>query len=258
MSPAASRVRRNFSRGASSYDAAASFQSSVAGSLAAMLSAELHGRHGEPLKILELGCGTGLLSSRILKLLPSASLLASDLSPEMLEVCGAKLSNDIKLGRLNLLPHDFEEPLPGGAGPFDIAISSLAFQWSSDLKALSARIKACLKPGGSLFVSLPLDGSLAEIYAAFERCGERFPGLPLPEEKLLREALSASFGSISMDIRIFEDGVMPLRDCLRRFGELGTVNPGRPLPVGSLRKVLARAGDDPAAMRYKVALCHCR
>lgn len=250
MTPA-SRARRNFSRGAVSYDRAASFQNSVAGAIVASLKSSGYG--AGRLDILELGCGTGLLTGRILDLLPDSGILACDLSTDMLEVCEAKFMSDIASGRLRLMEHDFDKPIPVDIGLFDLVVSSLALQWASDLKASLRMACAALKPQGALMLSVPLAGSLAELSAAFERQGVRFPGLPLPDEAVLREALSGRFEQVSIERRHFEDGRLSLHECLRRHRALGTVNPGRHVPVGDLRRLLKAAGGDLIAMDYEVA-----
>ena len=257
MTPA-SKVGRNFSRGASSYDLAASFQDSVAERLASLLdSSPRYGGAGGSLEILELGCGTGLLTGRLLDRFPDSRILASDLSAQMLDVCEMKFPKAIEGGRMKLLEHDFNSPFPSNLGSFDLVVSSLALQWGADLKAVMAMVNAVLKPAGGLLLSMPLEGSLSGLSFAFDRAVSHFPGLPLLDEKSLREVLESSFPSVSIELNDYCDGRYDLHSCLRRLRDLGTVNAGHPIHVGELRRVLRTSSEASIALDYKVALCLC-
>ena len=242
-----SKVRRNFSRSASSYDSVASVQREAAGILAARAAAALP---RERSSILELGCGTGLLSSELLRLAPSASILASDISPEMLKVCGRKL---LASGRLQLLELDFCKPLPESLGLFDMIASSFAFQWGACVAGAIESAAQRLKPKGQLCAAVPLAGSLEELHIAFSEAGLGFPGLQLPDEASLLAPLKASFSETSFEIRLFSEGPFPLADALRRFQSLGAVNAGEPMQASSLRQLLRRAGGRPVKLDYRVA-----
>ncbi len=74
-----------------------------------------------PMKVLDVGAGTGVLSALVLDRFPNASLVSIDLSEDMLAVCAAKLAP--WQGRYKLIQGAF----PGadiGAG-YDLVVSSL-------------------------------------------------------------------------------------------------------------------------------------
>lgn len=82
----------------------------------------------EGARILDLGCGTGILSEFILSRSPSAEMTLLDQSAEMLDVAQARLQKY----SITAVQGSFDEALP--AGPFDAIISSLAIHHLSDEK----------------------------------------------------------------------------------------------------------------------------
>lgn len=148
-------LRSRFQRAAGSYDSQALVQERTAEHLLDLLA-----QHGgsAPQRALEIGCGSGLLTRRLLaRCCGIEELTLSDLTPA-LPACPPACS-----ARLRLLPGDIETlPLPG---PFDLIISSSALHWLHDLKSLLGRLAAGLSPGGSLAFSLYGPDNLREIKA---------------------------------------------------------------------------------------------
>lgn len=103
------------------------------------------GRHG-PVRVLDLGAGTGLVSSVLARRLPEASFVLLDESPAMLGGATERLA---PLGdRVETVVADLRDPLP--EGPFDAVVSALAIhhlthEEKADLYLRAAR---CLAPGG--------------------------------------------------------------------------------------------------------------
>jgi len=151
-----------FGKAAASYDEAAQPQRQ-----AAALIADLARQRRVPAtaRILEIGCGTGLLTRHIRGLWPAAELIVSDLSPAML---GTAAKDAMIAG--TFLPMDGEAPAFDGPW-FDLILSSLAFQWFADLGSALARLAGLLRPGGSLIFSTMGADSFAEWRAAHDRTG---------------------------------------------------------------------------------------
>ena len=126
-------------------------------------------------RILELGCGTGELSLKILNRCPDAQIIAVDYSPRMIEFARTKIS-EAGYQRWNGIEADFGEwtnnPEKFDLGTeFDACVSSLAIHHLSDeMKAkLFQRIGKSLKSGGCFWNAdpiLPESATLAEIYNA--------------------------------------------------------------------------------------------
>lgn len=112
------------------------------------------------LRVLEYGCGTGLLSRA---LSPSVKkILAVDTSPRMLEVLCRKAAEE-GIDNIETLVHDLTRQ-PMAAKDFDLIMSSMTLHHISDIEALLPRFLATLKPGGYLAVAdlLTEDGSFHE------------------------------------------------------------------------------------------------
>ena len=105
------------------------------------------GRSG-PVRVLDLGAGTGLLAATLASALPEASFVLLDEAPAMLERARERLA---PLGdRVSTVVADLRDLLPDGQ--FDVIASALAIHHlDDDGKAdLYARAAAALAPGGVL------------------------------------------------------------------------------------------------------------
>jgi len=112
------------------------------------------------LDVLEIGCGTGLLSTIVAPL--AKQVVAIDAAPGMIEVLKQKLSkgdtpdNIIPVAVLLEDPEDKSLPPADSADPngsrlkFDLIISHLVLHHVPDLKALLTTMLGCLKDGGNV------------------------------------------------------------------------------------------------------------
>ena len=99
------------------------------------------------LKILDLGCGTGVLIEQLLSLLPLAEVCGIDPSAEMLNIAQQRLppSVDLDLGSADKL--DFED------NSFDVVISTNAFHYFRDPQSSIQEALRVLKPQGYLVIT---------------------------------------------------------------------------------------------------------
>jgi malonyl-CoA O-methyltransferase len=140
------RIAKAFSLRADAYDFAADVQWLIAARLAERIEpADFTYRP----RILEIGCGTGFLSARLMKAFPAGEMVLTDIVPSMLDRCRERVGNGPRYRVL-----DGERPL-GLTGSFDLIVSSLAFQWFVDLEAGLDRLRDLLAPNGRmLFATL--------------------------------------------------------------------------------------------------------
>lgn len=101
---------------------------------------------GQPLRIIDLGCGTGTLALRLKQRFPSARITCLDLAENMLALARAKLAGyeGIEFEQGDLLTHLLK-------GPHDVAVSSLALhhlETEDDKRNFYRRLYAALAPGG--------------------------------------------------------------------------------------------------------------
>lgn len=184
------RISDAFGRAAVTYDDAAAPQRQ-----AAALVAELARQRRLPPRprILEIGCGTGILTRHIRESWPDADLVVSDLSPDMVRQAGkgAMIAG-------TFLSMDGETP-PFEGPWFDLILSSLAFQWFGDLPAAITRLSALLRPGGSLIFSTMGADSFGEWRLAHEQAGE-VAGTPgYPDLTALRNMLADHQDAFAFD-----------------------------------------------------------
>ncbi|GAA3645334.1 class I SAM-dependent methyltransferase [Nonomuraea antimicrobica] len=138
--------------------------------------------------VIDLGCGPGSLSARLLARLPQAEVISVDADPLLIGLGRAAypqltfVSADLRTsGWTHLLGLD---------RPADAAVSTTALHWISepDLKGMYAELATVLRPGGLLLNGDHLDTedatpTLSRLeHAVHERQAERTFGANRPEE----------------------------------------------------------------------------
>lgn len=107
-------------------------------------------------RILDVGCGDGILGRRLLERFPAAHVTFTDFSEPMLAAARDKLADR---SRATVLKADFSKPswleLVADRRPFDVVVSGFAIHHQTDArkKALYAEIHGALSPGG-IFLNL--------------------------------------------------------------------------------------------------------
>lgn len=238
-----SAVARAFD-GAAAYDGSARVQALVARALAEAVAA----RKPAAASVLEIGCGTGLLTAALLPRLAHESWLATDIAPAMIGRCRARL------GAVPGLCHAvMDGERPALAPGFDLVVSSLAAQWFLDQPAAFRGLAGLLRPDGLLAVATLVEGTFAEWRAAHEALGlpcatPRFP----PAEALAGLAIEGCTTDLTLE-RVGErhaDGTAFLQ-ALRAIG--AQTGRSAPLSPGALRRVLRRFEAQGASVTYAVA-----
>ena len=126
----------------------------------------------EPVKILDLGCGTGLELEAILKRAPRALITGIDLSGEMLEKLREKyidFSSQINLIQGNYL----EEDLGQGVFAYAVSVMTLHHLLPGLKQDLYTKIYSALRPGGKYiegdyYVSPEKEQEFLEKYRALD------------------------------------------------------------------------------------------
>jgi len=98
-------------------------------------------------RVLDVGCGTGLLAGRIQRELPGTAVVGCDFSSGMLERASRNAAG-VPLARGSA------GALPFRDGCFDAVVSTEAFHWFPDQPAALREFHRVLAPGGRLLVSL--------------------------------------------------------------------------------------------------------
>ena len=223
-----------FAAAAQGYDAAAHVQRPFAARLADDLAAPVL---PAGTRAVEIGCGTGLLTERLLTAQPQAEWLITDIAAAMVEHCAARCGPS----RASFRVMDGEAPdlAPGSC---DLIVSSLAVQWFTDLAAGLARLSACLKPGGRLVFATLGAGTFGEWRAAHAELGLASGNPPFPTAEQL-QALWPTGGSGTVREECMTVWYPDGQGFVRGLKNLGAhlPQPGhRPLPPGAFRRVLRR------------------
>jgi tRNA (cmo5U34)-methyltransferase len=118
-------------------------------------------------RVLDLGAGTGVLARRIASALPDAELVLLDGAPAMLEQARTALGD-----RAAFVIGDLRDALP--EGPWDAVVSALAIHHlaDADKRALYARVRDVLAPGGVFINAEQVAGASPEEDAAWSRWHE--------------------------------------------------------------------------------------
>jgi trans-aconitate 2-methyltransferase len=98
------------------------------------------------IRAIDLGCGTGELTSMLADRLPGSKVLGIDSSPEMLERAKAKERSGLRFKLRSI------EAL---SGEWDLVFSNAAIQWVDNHYELIPRLFSAVRPGGQLAVQLP-------------------------------------------------------------------------------------------------------
>lgn len=98
------------------------------------------------MEIIDLGCGSGVLTDRLSRLFPKCFILGIDSSPDMLKKATAKSRNNLKFKN---------ECILNAKGQWDLVFSHSAIQWVGEHRKLIPKLCSLVKPGGQLVVQLP-------------------------------------------------------------------------------------------------------
>lgn len=242
-------VKRAFGS-AGSYDDEAHVQREVAERLARHIAAL-------PLppnpRILEIGCGTGFLTSALQAEIGGAWTV-TDLSPDMVARCRDVLK---PASGIHYLAMDGEHPCFTDGPRFDLICSSLAFQWFEDLPGSIARLGGLLAPGGHLAFATMADGSFGEWHAAYRACGLSAAVPDYPSTAALDVMTPAGMIADIRDFRLhprFGSGHAFLRH-LRGIGAYVPQADSSPLSPGALRQVIRAFEASGSAITYHIACC---
>lgn len=144
-------INRQFSKACDTYESDAFIQKKMAEHLMSMLCSKSY------FKILEIGSGTGYLTSLIVNKLDYKSLCINDLSLNMLEHCKNRFDNKVQ----NYLLGDAETLKLKDC--YSLIISNACFQWFSSFKNSLENFKNALDKDGEILFSTFIDGNFKEL-----------------------------------------------------------------------------------------------
>lgn len=229
-------VARAFAR-AEGYHRAARVQRTAARDLAALLDGA--GLPERP-RVLELGCGSGLLSRRLLEHRPRGTFLFTDIAPAMLDRCRHTLSGmggDVRFGQLD--GEDVSREWAAGES-WDLIAAGMVFQWLDDPLSAPGRLVPLLRPGGLLLFSTLLPHTFREWRQVL--AARHLPSgvADFADLATWRRRLPGNVDATLTEREIIVDHPSVL-DFLRELKQIGAYSPKaghQPLGAGILRRLL--------------------
>ncbi len=170
----ATGVQARFGRAAATYDDVALIQAEAVRRLVGQMD-----DGPPPARILDAGCGSGLLTRALAAKFPRAHIVAMDLSRRMLDA-----ARFLQAGRARVDWVQGDIARFQSDARFDLVASASALHWTEDLPAALTRCAAHLADGGRMAVSIMLDGTLHELHDARDAAAPgstpraRMPSLP--------------------------------------------------------------------------------
>lgn len=241
-------ISNAFGAAADAYEEHAQVQRVVANTLARL--ARNQPMPAKP-RLLEIGCGTGLLTRELRTIFPDAQMVVTDLSPEMV----AAVEKDATIAA-RAFAMDGEWPV-FDAPWFDLIVSSLAFQWFAGLPAAIARLYGLLRPGGTLMFSTMAERSFVEWRAAHQVHGVEAGTPRYPSVENLRQMLAEHADAFLFDEEYVQNfgGARGLHRHLKGIGATVPVEGRAPIAPSVLRKVMRTFDEAGGQVTYHVAFC---
>ena len=121
--------------------------------------------------VLDVGCGTGLVTEGLLALVPQGRVLAIDQSPEMVALARARLGDRAWVWCQDVLELELEHRV-------DAVISTATLHWVPDHDRMWSRLASALRPGGVLEVQCGGMGNIDRVREVIDAvAGELAPEL---------------------------------------------------------------------------------
>jgi malonyl-CoA O-methyltransferase len=170
-------ITARFSLASATYHGKADVQKTVARKLMTLVQATRPTGH-----VLEIGCGTGLLTELIVENFPRAMIHAMDASGDMIAQARNRLPADNHIRWFVSDLRTFESPVS-----YRLVVSSSSMHWISPFEDGLRCMADFMEAGGDAVVALMLHGTLGELRTTRLRVAPHKPllgRLPLAEEVL--------------------------------------------------------------------------
>src|SRR3989440_281515 len=111
--------------------------------------------------VIDVGCGTGRVTERLLALVPRGRVLAMDASADMVTLARGRLGDGAEVWCQDVLDLDLDEPV-------DAIVSTATLHWVTDHDRLWTRLARALRPGGVLEVQCGGEGNIDGVREVIE------------------------------------------------------------------------------------------
>jgi tRNA (cmo5U34)-methyltransferase len=205
-----SEIRSNFSEGSNEYDARVRKVIPRYEEMLDVLVSCIDRHDQRTMRAIDLGCGTGAVSKRLLDAFPDTELTCLDMTEEMMNLAKQRLSahEDVRYVLSDLYQFKFD-------GPYDVIISSLALHHivtDRDKKMIYSRIFEALRPGGSFCNADLVLGSDDRLQSLYMRRWKEYMYQSFPQDEV---------DNVQIPRYEHEDSPAKLVDHLRWLNEVG-------------------------------------
>jgi trans-aconitate methyltransferase len=121
----------------------------------AKLIAELNLRGDE--RILDLGCGDGVVTAQLAELVPSGEVVGIDSSQNMIAAAQTVASNRLSFRRLDINDLDYE-------AEFDLIFSNATLHWVKDHCRLLNNVRRAMRTNGACRFNFAADGNCSNFF----------------------------------------------------------------------------------------------
>ena len=104
-----------------------------------------------PSRVMDLGCGTGQLTRRLIERFPDATVVAVDLSPGMLAKAAGRLGPIVS--EPPAIVRADGQRLPFASASIDVVVCTESFHWYRDQASALSGLAEILRPGGRLLIA---------------------------------------------------------------------------------------------------------
>lgn len=216
-------IARNFGRSAHSYNAAATVQQAMAAELAKHIAST---GFRPQLGALEIGCGTGLLTSHLAPAWNETPYYANDISDSMLEA----LLRNARMPHIQPLCADAETaPWPA---PLDAIVSSAAVQWFAQPLSIVHKAAQALPHGGLLAIATFGTDTFRELTQ------QGISGLSYPTLQQWRDALEPHFGITVAQSSLHTLHFADARSLMQSIKDTGATATNQHLSPAQIRRVM--------------------
>lgn len=171
------QIRFHFSKNAFQYDQYSSIQQQSASILHQFIQElDLFQTHQSIKPILEIGCGTGLLSSFLLDLFPKKEIHFTDISSAMLEECKKKIG----LKNSNSIFFTMNGENVSSENKYSLIVSSFTLQWFQNFQTSIKKIIDSLEKKGLFIFCFPTEESFKEWKEKCKQLNIPYTGNKLP------------------------------------------------------------------------------
>lgn len=205
------RIRRAFSQAAIQYDLLTSLHKEIGRELIRKIIPIEENEN-----ILDVGMGTGWLTGKLAFYFPESKVIGLDFSTGMVDKAKQQKEGfDIIQANACVLP--FQE------NTFDLIASNLAYQWIGDLDRAFEQCYSCLKPGGTLTLTMFGHDTFRELFESLEHAsnGKRSFKRLAKEEQIKQALENAGFLEVETNYEIIKVHFPDMMSLMKWIKEIG-------------------------------------